>query len=170
MRLIISILLVLFTLAAACSQIYTPKAGETVLKMEIEGRGNVYILLHTKEAPKTTAHILGLVQKGFYNKQRFHKVEVVPKPFLIQIGDPTSKTGDIADAGGTGSGAKIAYEDTKFRNVVGAVGLVRNLEDKNSGDCQFYILLDKSTFFRWELHCFRPSRRGARRDKKGSEG
>lgn len=139
---------VLFASFVICllGQQYSPKAGETVLKMEVEGRGNIYILLHTKEAPRTTAHILSLVRSGFYNSQRFHRVERLPKPFLVQIGDPTSKSGPIDNAGTAGSGARIPFEDTKFRNVVGAVGLVRNVDDKNSGDSQFYMLLDKSSF------------------------
>ena len=146
MRIFWSLVLVLLSLTICVGQQYTPKLGETVLKIEIEGRGNVYVLLHTAEAPKTTAHILSLAKSGFYNSQRFHKVELKPKPFLVQIGDPTSKTGDIANAGATGSGARVAYEDTKFKNVVGAVGLVRNTDDRNSGDSQFYMLLDKSSF------------------------
>ena len=146
MRLLLSLFLALFTLALSVAQQYTPKANETVLKIEIEGRGNIYVLLHTHEAPKTTGHILALAKAGFYNGQRFHKVERIPKPFLVQIGDPTSKAGDIEAAGSNGTGARIPYEDTGFKNVVGAVGLVRNTEDKNSGDCQFYMLLDKSSF------------------------
>jgi len=146
MRLICIYLLAFLLLPFAVGQIYTPKAGEVVLKVEIVGRGNVYIRLHPKEAPKTVTHILALVKSGFYNGQRFHKVARNPKPYLVQIGDPASKTGDIDDAGGSGTGARIPYEDTGFKNVVGAVGLVRNLDDMDSGDSQFYMLLDKSNF------------------------
>jgi cyclophilin family peptidyl-prolyl cis-trans isomerase len=112
----------------------------------VEGRGNIFIRLHPKEAPKTVRHILILTKQGFYNRQRFHKVVKQPKPFLVQIGDPTSKSGDIGAAGGAGTGARIPYEETGFKNALGAVGLIRNLDDMNSGDCQFYMLLDKSSF------------------------
>jgi len=142
----IASLILLLTAAFGQCQLYSPRPGQTVLKLEIEGRGNVYILLHTKEAPKTSAHIATLVKKAFYDGQRFHRVERNPKPFLVQIGDPTSRTGAIGDAGGTGSGARIPFELTKFKNVVGAVGLCRNFDDKDSGDSQFYILLDRSSF------------------------
>jgi len=146
MRALLSTLLLLVAFSLAASQMYTPKAGETVLKVEIEGRGNVYILLHAREAPKTTAHIVALAKSGFYNGQRFHKAERNPKPFLVEIGDPASKTGPIENAGGGGSGARVPYEPTKFKNLVGAVGLVHNLDDMDSGDSQFYMLLDKSSF------------------------
>jgi cyclophilin family peptidyl-prolyl cis-trans isomerase len=146
MRCLLGLGLALLLFATALGQLYSPKVGETVLKIEVEGRGNIYILLHTKEAPKTTAHILALAKTGFYNGQRFHRVERIPKPFLVQIGDPNSKTGPIDQAGRGGSGARIPFEDTHFKNILGAVGLARNLDDRNSGDCQFYMLLDKSSF------------------------
>ena len=134
------------TVSQASGQLYTPKPGESVLKLEVEGRGNIFIRLHPKEAPKTVRHIVELAKKGFYNRQRFHKVVRSPKPFLVQIGDPTSKAGEINNAGGNGTGARIPYEDTGFKIVLGAVGLVRNLDDMDSGDCQFYMLLDRSSF------------------------
>ncbi len=147
MRLFCSLLFAIFSLTLVTAQLYTPKHGETVLKLEIEGRGNVYILLHTKEAPKTTAHILALARQGFYNAQRFYRVVRIPKPYLVQIGDPTSKTGDIETVGGDGgSGVRVPFEETPFKNIVGAVGLARNSDDKDSGDSQFYVLLDKARF------------------------
>lgn len=151
MRAILSALLALLTLTisfgyGAIGQKYTPKPGETVLRMEVEGRGNIYVLLRTKEAPKTTAHVLALVRSGFYDGQRFHRVDRNPKPFLVAIGDPASKTGDIENAGAGGSGDRVAFEETPFKNGVGAVGLMRNTQDPDSGDCQFYMLLDRSSF------------------------
>ena len=50
----------ILTIGLAClglAQSYSPKSGETVLRLAVEGRGNVYILLHTKQAPRTTARI-----------------------------------------------------------------------------------------------------------------
>jgi len=123
---------------------YRPKAGETVLKLEIEGRGDVYILLHTKEAPKATTHVLGLAKSGFYDGQKFHRVENSPRPYLVQIGDPKSKTGDLSGSGG--SGAHIPFEESGFTNVAGAVGLARPVNNADGGDSQFYILLDRSSF------------------------
>lgn len=151
MRFLLALILCLssFALVAAAvpggvAQSYKPRAGETVLKLEIEGRGDVYIKLYTKEAPKATAHILDLVKAKFYDGQRFHKVDNTPKPYLVQIGDPASKTGDLSGNGG--SGAHIPFEDSGFSNVAGAVGLARPLKNREDGDSQFYILLDRSSF------------------------
>ncbi len=144
MRLLLLLVMTALLLPLSVAQDYKPKPGQTVLKVEVEGRGNIFIRLNTKEAPKTTTHILNLVRRGFYNGQRFHRVERTPKPYLVQTGDPNSKSGDLSGKGG--SGAKIAYEETGFNNDAGAVGLAHDVSDKNAGDSQFYMLLDRATF------------------------
>lgn len=147
MRLLSSFLLML-AFVAAIAQGYKPKAGETVLKVDIEGRGTYYILLFTKEAPKTTAHIEKLVRNKFYDGQRYHRVEKSPKPFLIQVGDPASKSGslDVDTMGSGGSGVRIPYEDTGKSNETGMVGLAASPTDRNTGDSQFYVVLESSGF------------------------
>lgn len=144
MRAIFLFLLALCAFSFAGAQAYHPKPGETVIKMEVEGAGDVYIKLHTKEAPKTTAKILKLVRENFYDGQRFHRVETSPKPYLVQIGDPNSKNNDLSGNGG--SGEKIGYEESGFSNVSGAVGLSRPKDDPQGGDSQFYILFDRASF------------------------
>jgi cyclophilin family peptidyl-prolyl cis-trans isomerase len=144
MRLFWILFALLSILSLAAGQAYTPKRGETVLKIEVEGRGNIFIKLHSKDAPVTTARILELVKAGFYNGQRFHRVEKTPKPYLVQVGDPGSKTGKLDGEGG--SGKKLAYEDSSFKNVKGAVGLAHPVDDRNGGDSQFYMLLDRASF------------------------
>jgi cyclophilin family peptidyl-prolyl cis-trans isomerase len=145
-------LLAFIFLAIACCGVWadtykTPK-GETDLKLQIESRGTVFIKLFRKEAPKTTDHIIQLVKDGFYDKQRFHRVDKSPKPYLVQIGDPSSRTGDLDNEkmGLGGSGTKVPYEDTGHQNGEGAVGLARLVENEDSGDSQFYILLGTSKF------------------------
>lgn len=118
----------------AMGQNYTPRAGETVLKIEVEGRGNVFIRLYTKEAPKTTSHILELVRNGFYNGNKFKRVEKSPKPYLVQVGEHDKSNG------------KIPYEDSGFKNLEGAVGLAHPVEDRDAGDGQFYMLLARASF------------------------
>jgi peptidyl-prolyl cis-trans isomerase B (cyclophilin B) len=144
MRVLLALLIMVLTAGFALAQDYRPKAGETVLKLEIEGRGDIFIKLHTKEAPRTTEHILRLVRSGFYNGQRFHKVERTPRPYLVQIGCPLSKTGDLSGTGG--SGARIPFEESGFSNVAGAVGLAHPQGERDAGDSQFYMLLDRASF------------------------
>lgn len=142
------VLLVLSVVAALAIGQYSPKPGETVMKIAVEGRGNVFIKLHTKEAPKTTAQIIALANDKFYDGQKVFRAEKTPRPFMIQMGDPQTKTKDVDDPtiGSGGSGKKVAYEDSGFPNDEGAVGLAAIPGDRNSGDSQFYILLTRARF------------------------
>lgn len=123
-------------------------AGQTGLVLNIDGKGQVVILLHTKEAPKTTEQIIKLAQSGFYNGQKFFKVVKKPRPFIVQVGDPASKTKALDDPGmgQGGSGTKVPYEDSGFPNEEGAVGLSTLPNDRDSGDSQFYMLLGPARF------------------------
>ena len=127
---------------------YRPKHGETDLKLQVEGRGDVYIKLYITEAPRATQQIIKLTKEGFYDKQRFHQVEKTPKPYIVQIGDPMSKTGDLGDPTRfvNGSGTTVPLENTGRQNIVGAVGLAHPMNDPNKGDSQFYIVLGTSKF------------------------
>lgn len=135
-------------LMGVSGQNYTPAKGETVLELAVEGRGNIYIKLHTKEAPKTTKHIIELVKKGFYDGQRFFQVEKIPKPFYVKFGDPNTRTKDLDDPsiGTGGSGERIAYENSGFKHKLGSVGLATPPNDRDGGDSQFFINLGENRF------------------------
>ncbi len=134
--------------AASEEQAYQPASGETVIVMQIEGKGEVVISLNTQAAPKTTAQIIRLAQSGFYNGQKFFRVVKTPRPFLAQFGDPQTKTKDVTDPsiGTGGSGTTVPFENTGLKNVEGAVGLSLKENDKNTGDSQFYINLANNGF------------------------
>lgn len=145
-RAILTILTLLVSALAFCQA--KPQPGQTLLVLDIQNRGQVVILLYTKEAPKATAQITRLASQGFYNGQKFFKVVKDPRPFLIQTGDPGSKTKSPDDPtlGTGGSGTKVPFEDSGFPNVEGAVGLSTLPNDRDSGDSQFYILLGPARF------------------------
>lgn len=146
MRAIWLLFFLIAVLGFAQAQDYRPKSGETVMRLAVVGRGNIFVKLHTKEAPKTCEQIIRLVRSGFYDGQRFHKVFKSPRPFLVQIGDPTSKIGDIQNVGSGGSGTTVPYEDSGFQNDAGAVGLASPKDNPNGGDSQFYLLMERSSF------------------------
>lgn len=127
---------------------YKAKPGETILRLAVEGRGDISIKLFTKEAPKTTKHIIDLTRSGFYDGQRFFRVVTSPRPYIAQIGDPQTKTKDLdsPEIGNGGTGARIPYEDTKVSNNQYTVGLATLPKDRDSGDCQFYINLAPNKF------------------------
>jgi cyclophilin family peptidyl-prolyl cis-trans isomerase len=122
--------------------------GEIGVRMEVEGKGDIVFKLFTKEAPKTTAQIIKLVKKGFYDGIRFHRVERQPRPYLAWFGDPAAKAEGLDDPkiGTGGSGMKIPFEPNGRTHIVGAVGLARPKDDKDGGDSQFYFVLGPASF------------------------
>src|SRR5688500_6593632 len=64
----------------------SPGAGPVIV-VETE-KGTFEFETYPNEAPKTVAHIIGLVNKRFYNGQRFHRV--IPG-FVAQWGEPLTR-------------------------------------------------------------------------------
>ena len=78
---------------------------EKVLVTMETARGNIELELYPSVAPKTVLNFLSLAEKGFYDGTKFHRVIA---DFMVQGGDPLSKTDDPAV--GTG-GPGYAFED-----------------------------------------------------------
>ncbi len=123
---------------AATAQQKSPGAGPIIV-LET-AKGVIEIETYPEEAPKTVAHILALVKRGFYNGLRFHRAE---PNFVIQIGDPLTRDMTRQDAWGRGSSGKPigAAEITKKRlHGPGAVGMGHSGNAKDA-DSQIYITL-----------------------------
>lgn len=96
------------------------------------------------EAPKSVAHIVGLVKRGFYDGQRFHRA--LPG-FVIQWGDPQSRDpdrkADWGRGGAASSGKAIdVAEITKRRtHTKGAVAMAHPGLPVLA-DSQLYVTLD----------------------------
>lgn len=78
---------------------------EKVLATMETAKGDIQLELYPKVAPKTVLNFLTLAQQGFYDGTKFHRVI---DDFMIQGGDPLSKTDDPAV--GTG-GPGYTFED-----------------------------------------------------------
>jgi len=95
------------------------------------------------EAPKTVAHVVDLVKRGFYDGQRLHRA--LPG-FLVQWGDPRSR--DVANDADWGRGAAASSgkpigvsETTKKRaNTRGAVAMAHP-GNPALADSQIYVTL-----------------------------
>lgn len=147
-RIWIVLAMVAAVVTLALAQVVKAKPGETLMVMQVAGKGQIVVRLETAKAPQTTAHISGLVERGFYNNQKFFKVEKEPRPYLVRFGDPGTKTRPVTDPsiGSGGSGARIPFENTGLPNEAGAVGLSTRQGDPGSGDSQFYMLLAPARF------------------------
>jgi peptidyl-prolyl cis-trans isomerase B (cyclophilin B) len=124
--------------ASARAQTKSPGAGP-ILVLET-AKGNIEIETYPEEAPKTVAHILALVKRGFYNGLRFHRAE---PNFVIQIGDPMTRDMSKQASWGRGNSGKpigVAEITKKRRHGPGAVGMGHAGSAKDA-DSQFYITL-----------------------------
>ena len=91
------ILAMLLSVLMAWAQSYSARPGETVLRIDVEGKGSIFIRMNTDKAPKASAQIAKLARQGFYDGQRWFRVVKKPRPFLIQTGDPQSKDASKLD-------------------------------------------------------------------------
>jgi cyclophilin family peptidyl-prolyl cis-trans isomerase len=108
-------------------------------------KGTFAFETYPKDAPKTVAHVLALVRRGFYDGQRVHRA--IPG-VLVQWGDPQSRDlGKEADWGRgpeASSGQPIgAAEISKNRlHVAGAVAMAHP-GSPAAADSQMYVTLAK---------------------------
>ena len=90
--------------------------------------GDVLIKLRKDLAPNHVKRISQLVEDGFYNGLKFHRV--IPN-FMAQGGDPLGN-------GTGGSGQNIDAEFSSEKHIRGTVSMAR-AQDPNSADSQFFI-------------------------------
>ena len=108
--------------------------------------GRIVFEFYEKDAPKTVANFIKLAKEGFYNGTTFHRV--IPG-FMIQGGDPLSKTEDRQSHGKGGPGYTVPAEikrDHKRGTVATArLGDAVNPARASSGS-QFFINVKDNDF------------------------
>lgn len=117
-------------------------------KIETEGTivvlktnfGDVKIKLYDNDSPKTVKNFVDLVQKGFYNETKFHRVI---KNFMIQGGDPNSKDDDWSNDGIGGPGYTFADEFNAYQLIRGSLAMANAGPDTNGS--QFFIVTTAAT-------------------------
>ena len=136
MRLPVAVLLAALA-GAAASQ---PPAPVIVVET---AKGTFAFETFPLEAPKTVAHIVALVRRGFYDGQRVHRA--VPG-FVVQWGDPRSRDSGEETVWGRGpaasSGEPIgAAEITKKHTHVAGAVAVAHPGLPSRADSQIYVTL-----------------------------
>lgn len=107
-------------------------------------KGVIEIELFDDVMPITTGNFMKLAGEGFYNGTKFHRVI---EGFMVQGGDPNSKTDDVMTYGSGGPGYNIADEfvaGEELTNVRGTIAMA-NTGQPNSGGSQFFINLVDNT-------------------------
>ena len=139
--LIIAVITVLLAACGAGSKKSTDMEKRTQVKIETT-MGDIVVELYN-ETPKHRDNFIKLAKEGVYDSTLFHRVI---RQFMIQAGDPESKTAnDTAMLGGGDVGYTIPAEFVpKFFHKKGALAAARMGDDVNpnreSSGCQFYIV------------------------------
>lgn len=97
--------------------------------------GDIKIELFKKDAPVTVENFIKLVQSGFYDGTKFHRVI---KGFMIQGGDPNSKDDDWSDDGTGGPGYAFKDEINNHKIVKGVLAMAN--AGPNTNGSQFFIV------------------------------
>ena len=104
--------------------------------------GSIKFGLLPELAPETTRSFLKLAKSGFYNGTLFHRV--IPG-FMIQGGDPNTKSPDKSVWGQGGPGYNLKAEFNSRSHLRGIVSMAR-AADPDSAGSQFFIVTSDSTF------------------------
>jgi peptidyl-prolyl cis-trans isomerase B (cyclophilin B) len=104
--------------------------------------GKIVFKLLPELAPEHVRNFVNLAQSGFYDGTLFHRV--IPG-FMIQGGDPNTKTPDKSRWGQGGPGHTIKAEFNTRSHLRGIVSMAR-ATDPNSAGSQFFIVTSDSTF------------------------
>ncbi len=108
---------------------------DPVVTIEVKDRGTIKVQLMPEVAPNTVKNFISLVNKGFYDGLRFHRVI---KGFMIQGGDPNGN-----GTGGPGYSIKGEFDANGFKNPLkherGVISMARAM-NPNSAGSQFFIM------------------------------
>lgn len=112
-------------------------AKRAVLKTN---EGDIEIEFFAGEAPLAVGNFVKLAGEGFYNGTKFHRVI---KDFMIQGGDPFSKSDDKTLYGRGGPGYTFADEETSIKLERGIVAMAN--AGPNTNGSQFFIITAEAT-------------------------
>src|SRR4051794_35146339 len=104
--------------------------------------GDMVVKFWSDVAPKTVENFKKLASQGFYDGTAFHRIV---KGFMIQGGDPLSKSDDDEMVGTGGPGYKVKAEFNEKPHVRGVVSMARS-QDPDSAGSQFFICLAEAKF------------------------
>ena len=120
--------------------------GSAVMAEEIAvietPKGVMELKFFKDKAPGHVKNFIDLAKKGFYDGTTFHRV--IPG-FMIQGGDPNTKSEDRSQHGKGGPGYTINAEFNETPHDRGVLSMARS-QDPNSAGSQFFIVVKGSHF------------------------
>jgi peptidyl-prolyl cis-trans isomerase B (cyclophilin B) len=103
-------------------------------------QGKITIEFFTEYAPEHVQNFVTLSTTGYYENTFFHRI--IPG-FMIQGGDPNTKSGDSNTWGLGGPDTKLDAEFNSIKHNRGIVSMARSA-DPNSAGSQFFIVHQNS--------------------------
>ena len=99
--------------------------------------GTIAIRFFPDVAPNHVRNFIDLAEQDFYDGTKFHRI--VPG-FVIQGGDPNSKSGPPATWGTGGSGRNLKAEFNSIHHSRGIISMARS-SDPDSASSQFFVVV-----------------------------
>jgi len=128
----------------------TPEALKGKIAVIETNLGTIKFKFLEDKAPGHVKNFVDLAKKGFYDGTRFHRV--IPG-FMIQGGDPNSKSGDRSRMGTGGPGYQIKAEFNDTKHVRGIVSMARSNNPDSAGS-QFFICVADASFLDGQYTAF----------------
>jgi cyclophilin family peptidyl-prolyl cis-trans isomerase len=116
------------------------QAGDEVAILQTN-LGRIVVRFFPDVAPGHVQNFKDLAAKGFYDGTKFHRV--IPG-FMIQGGDPNSKSDDRSRHGTGGPGYQIKAEFNAVKHHKGILSMARS-SDPDSAGSQFFIMVAPSS-------------------------
>ncbi len=112
--------------------------------------GTIEMSFFPDKAPKHVENFKKLAGEKFYNGTTFHRV--IPG-FMIQGGDPNSKSEDRSTHGSGGPGHSVDAEFNDTKHDRGVLSMARSTEPNSAGS-QFFICVKDSHFLDGQYTAF----------------
>ena len=115
-----------------------------------ESWGDIQLKFFPDLAPNHVKNMVKLAHEKFYDGTTFHRV--IPG-FMIQGGDPNTKSPDRSTHGMGGPGHRVAAEFNKQPHKRGVLSMAR-AQDPNSAGSQFFICVADAKFLDGQYTAF----------------
>jgi peptidyl-prolyl cis-trans isomerase B (cyclophilin B) len=148
-KIIMTLSIIAFSFLTAHSVLSAEIHHRSFTKQEIETMSNIKAIIKTEYgditlqffpdvAPNHVDNFISLAEKGYYNGTIFHRV--IPG-FMIQGGDPNTKSEDRSIHGTGGPGYALKAEFNKMHHKKGILSMART-PDPDSAGSQFFICVN----------------------------
>ena len=116
--------------------------GKPKVKVEMNNGKSFVIELYPEYAPQTVANFVALVEEGFYDGLKFHRVI---EGFMAQGGDPDGDGSGGSEHNIVGEFSANGFDKNTLKHERGVISMAR-ANHMNSASSQFFICFDNADF------------------------